>query len=192
MLIDEELLLRNVASSSPRFGVLEDLQIHHGEGPCPEAYETKELVGSADLATDHRWPAFAPAAVNEGVQAVLASPIPYNREAVGVVAVFSSASRVWSPEGELALMAFTDLAALMIASTLQTRKHHALAEQLQVALDSRAVIEQAKGVLIARDHISARQAYEHLRDRARRDRRRLVDLAAEVVEAAVRAERTEV
>lgn len=186
MLIDEELQLRNVASSNPRFGVLEDLQIHHGEGPCPDAYETKELVGSPDLATEDRWPAFAPAAVEEGVLAVLASPIPYNREAVGVVAVFSSATRAWSPEGELALMAFTDLAALMIASTMQTRKHHALAEQLQSALNSRAVIEQAKGVLIAQDHLSAREAYEHLRNQARRDRRRLVDLATEVVDGAGR------
>ncbi len=184
MLIDDELLLRNVAVSNPRLAILEELQIRHDEGPCPDAYEGKELVGSADLTTEGRWPAFAPAAVDEGMRAVLASPIPYDRQAVGVVVVFSEAQRVWSPEGELALMAFTDLAALMIAGTMRMKEHHDRAEQLQGALDSRVVIEQAKGVLISQKGLSPQQAYEQLRNEARRTRRRLSDVAGEAVAAA--------
>jgi GAF domain-containing protein len=118
------------------------------------------------------------------VRAVLASPLPYNRDAVGVVAVLSEQSRPWSPEGELALLAFTDLAALLIASMMQGERQSELAAQLQGALDSRQVIEQAKGVLIGKQGISARAAYEQLRARARAERRKLAAVCADVVREA--------
>src|SRR5215216_4633858 len=89
MLIDPDQLLRSVADS-----------------------DDKELVHAADLTAEKRWPSFSPAAVERGLRAVLASPIPYNQTAVGVVVVFSTEVHPWSPEGELALVAFTDLAAL--------------------------------------------------------------------------------
>ena len=181
MLIDPDQLLRNVADSDKRVDHLEELQIEHGEGPCIDAYEEKELVHAADLAAEARWPSFCPAAVDRGLRAVLASPIPYNRMAIGVVAVFSAKVRPWSPEGELALIAFTDLAALTIANTMQSEQRGELAEQLQRALDARVVIEQAKGALVARDGVSAREAFEQMRRQARRERRRVVDIAGEIM-----------
>src|SRR5690242_7057351 len=105
MLCDQAQRLRNVAASDDRFAHLEDLQIRHQEGPCIEAYDSKELVGAADLAADDRWPLFSRAAVERDFRAVLASPIPYNQDAVGVVAVLSGRSRPWSPANELALLA---------------------------------------------------------------------------------------
>src|SRR5918995_2839707 len=104
MLVDPDQLLRNVAVSDRRIGDLEELQIEHGEGPCVEAFEDKTLIDTKDLAAEARWPKFSPAAVDRGLRAVLASPIPYNQQAIGVVAVFSSKVRPWSPEGELALI----------------------------------------------------------------------------------------
>lgn len=184
MLADADHHLRNVAASDERFAHLEDLQIRHREGPCVEAFETKELVGVEDLTQDHRWPDFRAAAVERNVRAVLASPLPYNQDAVGVVAVLSEDSKPWTPEGELALLAFTDLAALLIASMMQGEQQTELALQLQGALDSRRIIEQAKGVLIGRHGLSARAAYEQLRSRARSERRKLTEVCAEVVEKA--------
>ena len=137
MLADADRHLRSVAASDDRFAHLEDLQIQHDEGPCIEAFETKELVGAEDLSGDHRWPLFCDAALQRKVRAVLASPLPYNQDAVGVVAVLSESRRPWSPEGELALLAFTDLAALLIASMMQSEEQTGLALQLQGALDSR-------------------------------------------------------
>jgi GAF domain-containing protein len=186
MLADAEQHLRSVAASDSRFAHLEDLQIRHQEGPCIEAFDTKALVGAEDLAQDPRWPAFSEAAVERQVRAVLASPLPYNQDAVGVVAVLSERSRPWSPEGELALLAFTDLAALLIASMMQGEQQSEISTQLQGALNSRQVIEQAKGVLIGTQGISARVAYEQLRARARSERRKLVAVCADVVAAAVR------
>src|SRR5579875_1161960 len=186
MLADAEHNLRNAAVSDDRMRYLEELQIRHQEGPCITAFEDKELVSAHDLTLDLRWPAFSAAAVAQRVRAVLASPIPYNQDAVGVVAVMSEDSHPWAPEAELALLAFTDLAALLIASMLLGEQQTELAGQLQAALNSRAVIEQAKVVLIGRHGITARAAYEQLRARARSQRRKLAGVAAEIVRGAVR------
>jgi AmiR/NasT family two-component response regulator len=103
-----------------------------------------------------------------------------------VVAVLSEQRRPWSAEGELALLAFTDLAALFIANMMQGEQQSELAAQLQGALNSRQVIEQAKGVLVGRQGISARAAYEQLRAQARSERRKLAAVCAEVVADAER------
>lgn len=186
MLADADQHLRSVAASDGRFAHLEELQIRLQEGPCVEAFDTKEMVGAEDLTCDGRWPRFSQAAVAKKVRAVLASPLPYNQDAVGVVAVLSEREHPWSAEGELALLAFTDLAALLIASMMQGQEQTELTAQLQGALHSRRVIEQAKGVLMGREGITARQAYERLRARARAQRRNLAAVCADVVAQAAR------
>jgi len=188
MLADAEHHLRNVAVSDERLGRLEELQVRHHEGPCIAAFEDKALVAAQDLAEDRRWPTFSDAAVAQGIRAVLASPLPYNQDAVGVVAVLSEDRQPWSAEAELALLAFTDLAALLIASMVISEQHSELAAQLQSALNSRAVIEQAKGVLIGQQGLSAHAAYEQLRAQARAERRKLVAVSADVVRSAARGD----
>jgi GAF domain-containing protein len=184
MLCDSDQQLRNVAASDQRFEHLEELQIRHGEGPCIEAYDSKKLVGVEDLTSSDRWPDFSQAAVARSVRAILASPLPYNQDAVGVVAVMSEQTRPWSPEGELALLAFTDLAALLIASMMMGERQSVMSRQLQDALNSRQIVEQAKGVLIGTQQISAREAYERLRAQARSQRRKLTAVCAELVATA--------
>jgi GAF domain-containing protein len=186
MLADGEHHLRNAAVSDERVRHLEELQMHHQEGPCISAFDDKVLVGAEDLTGDPRWPSFSRAAVERGVRAVLASPIPYNQDAVGVVAVLSQEQHPWSAEAELALLAFTDLAALLIASMMMGEQQTVLTAQLQGALNSRAVIEQAKGVLIGQQGLSAHAAYELIRSQARAERRKVAAVAAELVRGAVR------
>ena len=181
MLVDPEQLLRNAAVSDQRVDELENLQAEYGEGPCVDAFADKQQCLAEDLASEQRWPRFTPAALNRGLAAVLASPIPYNRQAVGVVVVFSGRPRPWSPESELALIALTDVAAMALANAMQSEERGQLAQQLQHALDARTVIEQAKGALAARDLVSPREAFERLRRRARNQRRRVADVAAEVL-----------
>lgn len=184
MLIDSELVLRNAAVSDPRLDHLEMLQEKHGHGPCVTAFQDKELVSSEDLAAEHRWEEFVTEAVEMGLRAVLVSPIPYGNDAVGVIAVFSAKPHPWSPEGELALTSFTDLAALAIATTMQNEERAEVSRQLQNALDVRVVVEQAKGVLCATSGLTPRQAFERLRTEARSSRRPIVDVAADVVKQA--------
>jgi GAF domain-containing protein len=186
MLADADHHLRNAAVSDDRMGHLEELQIRYQEGPCITAFDDKVLVGAEDLTSDLRWPSFNGAAVGCGVRAVLASPIPYDQDAVGVVAVLSEERRPWSAEAELALLAFTDLAALLIATMMMGERQTMLAAQLQGALNSRAIIEQAKGVLIGRQGLSAHAAYEKLRVQARAERRKIAIVSAELVRSAIR------
>jgi GAF domain-containing protein len=181
MLMDTELVLRNAAASDGRMDHLESLQVEHGTGPCIMAFQERTLVSSEDLTDEPRFGDFSSAAVHAGLLAVLASPIPYASDAVGVVAVFSSKPHAWSPEAELALTSFTNLAALTIATTMQSEERGETAKQLQRALDARTVIEQAKGVVMAREGIGPRQAFEELRGEARQSRRRLADVAMEIV-----------
>jgi GAF domain-containing protein len=184
MLMDGALALRNAAASNSRLDQLEALQIEHGLGPCITAFRDKELVSCDDLVDEHRWDDFPEKAVAAGLRALLVSPIPYASDAIGVVAVVSAKPHPWTPEAELALMSFTDLAALAIASTMQSEERGETAVQLQSALDARVTVEQAKGVLVARDGLGPRQAFEKLRAEARRTRRPLPDVAAEVIRSA--------
>jgi GAF domain-containing protein len=188
MLADVDHHLLNAAVSDDRMKHLEELQIRHQEGPCIAAFEDKELVRAEDLTAEQRWPDFCQHAVARGVRAVLASPIPYNQDAVGVVAVMSEDRRPWSAEAELALLAFTDLAALLIATMMMGEQQTELAAQLQSALNSRAIIEQAKGVLIGQQGINAHDAYAQLRAQARAERRKIAVVSAELVSSSVRAQ----
>ena len=144
MLIDGELALRNAAVSDCRLEQLESLQITHGTGPCITAFQDKELISCEDLVGEDRWGDFSAEAVAAGLRAVLVSPITYTSDAIGVVAVFSAKPHPWTPEGELALMSFTDLAALAIATIMQSEERGELAGQMQGALDARVVVERAK------------------------------------------------
>jgi GAF domain-containing protein len=184
LLVDRDQVLRNLATSDRRAALLEELEAEHGEGPCVDAFEDKEPVSAGDLGHDDRWPAFAPAAAGRGLLAVLTSPIPYSEQAVGVVAVFAAEPHDWTEAEREAIVAFTELVALLILNAMEARERGRLAGELQVALDSRVVIEQAKGVLVGRHGLTTRQAFERLRRQARDQRRPLTEVARGVVSAA--------
>jgi GAF domain-containing protein len=184
MLVDRDQALRNLAVSHLRAALLEELHAEHGEGPCVDAYDDKQTVWTDDLGREERWPEFSPAAASRGLAAVLASPIPYSNEAVGVVAVFASQPHPWTEAEQEAIVAFTNLAAMLILNAMEATERGRIAVELQGALDSRVVIEQAKGVLVGRHGLTPRQAFERLHGLARDQRRPLAELAAEVVDAA--------
>jgi GAF domain-containing protein len=184
MLVDRDQVLRNLAASDLRATLLEELQAEHGEGPCVDAFDDKQPVSADDLAREARWPAFAPDAARRHLLAVLASPIPYSEQAVGVVAVFAAEPHPWTEAEREAIVAFTDLVALLILNAMEATERGRLAAELQVALDSRVVIEQAKGVLVGRHGLTTRQAFERLRRQARDQRRPLSEVARAVVSAA--------
>jgi GAF domain-containing protein len=175
-----------LAASDRRASLLEELEATHGEGPCADAFADKQPVAADDLAGDERWPAFAPAAAARGLLAVLASPVPYGDQAVGVVAVLDAVPHAWSEAEREAIVAFTELVALLVLNAMEARERGRLAGELQVALDSRVVIEQAKGVLVGRHGVTTREAFDRLRRQARDQRRPLSEVARSVVGAAER------
>jgi GAF domain-containing protein len=184
MLVDRDQVLRNLAVSDRRAALLEELQATHGEGPCVDAFDDKQPVAADDLGREDRWPAFSPDAARRRLLAVLASPIPYSEQAVGVVAVFAAEPHPWTEAEREAIVAFTELVALLVLNAMEASDRGRLAGELQVALDSRVVIEQAKGVLVGRHGLTTRQAFERLRRQARDQRRPLSEVARAVVSAA--------
>lgn len=181
MLTDAQAHLRSAAASDERMAHLEDLQLSHAEGPCLDALDEHRVVGSADLCDEHRWPTFAPAAVERGLRAVLASPIPFQQRPVGVVVVVSATPRPWTPQGELALVAFTDLAALLVATELHAEQQSELVADLRRALGGHQVVQRAAEVLAEHEGVSFRAGHQRLRAMARTQRRAVSDVADDVL-----------
>ena len=174
--------LRVVVATSERTQLLELFQIQNDEGPCLECYRTGEPVASAGLAeAESRWPSFAPAALAEGFVSVVALPMRLRGQVIGALNLFGAVdSPAVSDRLVPVAQAMADVATIAILQDRLARGRGLLNAQLQVALDSRVAIEQAKGALATRLDIGTDEAFELLRKHARATRRRLSDVAEEV------------
>jgi GAF domain-containing protein len=183
LLADAAGLLRVMASSSERSEALELLQSQRDEGPCVECYLRGVAVLSEDLAVDSgRWPTFAPAAVQRGFRSVQALPMRVRGETIGAMNLFrSETGRMGEPDLSLG-QAMADIAAIALLQERTVRESRGVIAGLQGALNSRVVIEQAKGMLAESSHIGVDAAFVRLRTHARDHNRRLSDVAREVIE----------
>jgi GAF domain-containing protein len=181
LLADAEGRLNLVAASAEQARVLELTQLQNAEGPCLDAYRTMSPVTCADLATaDDRWPAFAPAALAAGYTAVHAMPMRLREQAVGAFNLFSAVPGPLDDETLELAKALADVATIGILHERAIRRQEVVAEQLQVALNSRIVIEQAKGVLAERHQLSIDHAFTTLRRYARVNNLKLAEVARAV------------
>ena len=181
MLADQRGSLRVVASSSEQAHLVELFQLQHAEGPCLECFQTGQPVSEADLnAAGQRWPSFAPAAIGEGFAAVQALPLRLRDEVIGAMNLFRRAPGRLDETRLRVGQALADVATIGLLQERNFRHQEVLAEQLQGALNSRVVIEQAKGILAERLGLDVGQAFELLRSQARVQQRRLAELAGAV------------
>jgi GAF domain-containing protein len=181
MLEDDDGDLRFVAASDPLLRELEHLQIELGEGPCLFAYREGVEVLADDLGDEARFPVFAAKAIDAGMRSVFSFPLTHRDRCIGALNLYDPDPRELSDDAievgrTLARVATTYL---MHARELTDSKVQAL--QLTHALDSRVVIEQAKGYIAARRGIPPEAAWELLRRQARSSQRRVHDVAADVV-----------
>jgi len=180
---DDDGQLVFVTATSDVVEEVERLQEQFEQGPCVEAAMTTAAVVSDDLRSDeHRWPKFAPAAVDRGMCAALSIPMHVEGMVVGALNVYDSAPRSWSEDEVGAAQVLAEMATVYVVMVSQLRSAEQLAAQLQHALDSRVVIEQAKGVLARAHEVDVSAAFERLRRYARNNHRNLHDVAAEVVD----------
>jgi transcriptional regulator with GAF, ATPase, and Fis domain len=183
VLSDQKGGLRMAAASSERARLVELLGIQADDGPCLECVRTGEPVWSADLAAeDDRWPRFAPAARAAGFQATHALPMRLRRTVIGALNLLTTRS---NGVGEASVQLGQALADVATIGMLQQRAIHdgtILAEQLHTALNSRVLVEQAKGVLSAHAGVDMHDAFAALRGYARSNNLRLSDLARTVAE----------
>ena len=182
MLADGDGHLHYMASSSESARLMELLQLQTSEGPCLECFQSGEPVDEARLRTaDDRWPVFAPRAVEAGVLSVHAFPMRLRDNIIGAMNVFRSESGSLSGEDQRVLRALADVSTIAIIQEQAMTRAEVLNEQLQAALTSRIVIEQAKGAVAQTFGVSVEQAFEMLRSHARASQVRLTELAHTIV-----------
>jgi hypothetical protein len=179
LLSDHQGVLRVAASSSEATAVLEAFQLQAEEGPCLDAFRSQEPV-TADL-TDARtlWPRFAPVAVSVGVRSVQALPMRLREKSIGALNLFHSAGETQQINVRVA-QALADVATIGILHQEGARAGDLIIEQLQAALNSRVIIEQAKGVLAATGNLDMDTAFQQLRRYARDHNAKLGLLAGQV------------
>ena len=184
LLTDQRGALRVVAASTEQTRLLELLQLQTDEGPCPECFHTGRPVPVADLsAAADRWPRFAAAARDDRLRL---GPRPadapaHRRHRRAQPVRHRSPARSTSDTIRLG-QALADVATIGLLQARAIRHRETLAEQLQTALNSRIIIEQAKGVIAERRGLDMDEAFTLLRDTARRHNRRLSELARAVVD----------
>lgn len=183
MLGDSRDHLQVMASSSEEAHLLELYQLQNDEGPCTECFRSGQGVDEPDLqAATERWPRFAPAAVAAGFGSVHALPMRLRDTVVGALNLFGR-ERGGIPASAVAIgQAMADVATIGMLQERVGRQREVLIEQLHTALDSRVLIEQAKGFLAERHGTTPAQAFTMLREHARSNNRRLTDLAHAVVD----------
>jgi transcriptional regulator with GAF, ATPase, and Fis domain len=178
LLADPRGQLRVVAASSEAARLLELFQIQDDQGPCLDCYRTGRPVGAPDLAAAaRRWPRFAAAARQAGFGAVQALPMRLRAQIIGALNLFRAVPGAFAAGDVRIGQALADVATISLLHERGMRRSDTLNEQLQIALNSRVIIEQAKGKLAERLGLDMDQAFSLLREFARSRNLRLSDLA---------------
>jgi transcriptional regulator with GAF, ATPase, and Fis domain len=178
LLADPRGELRVVAASSEAARLLELFQLQNDQGPCLDCFRTGQPVWAGDLdAQAQRWPRFAAAARQSGFAAVQALPMRLRDQVIGALNLFRASPGTFDPGDVRIGQALADVATISLLHERSLRQSDILNEQLLTALNSRVVIEQAKGKLAERLGLDMEQAFVLLRDYARNNNLRLAELA---------------
>jgi GAF domain-containing protein len=181
MLLSEGETLRWVTATDARAQSLEAVQERLGEGPCVEAFHQHAAQQVSDSAAEERWPELARVLRHDGIHAVLSMPVEVAQSTVGTLNVYLREPREWDHTEVNAAEIYARLVGSLLGSALAAELKGQLIEQLQWALEHGMLIEQAKGVLMGREGISADAAYRRIRSVARSSRRPVAEVARTVV-----------
>lgn len=182
MLVDPAGELQLVASTSEDAELVEILQLAAGEGPCLECFDTGRPVTVGDIRESaDRWPEFAAGALAHDFRSVHSTPMRLRGEVIGTMNLFSVHVGELAPADVAVAQALADVATIGILQERAIRSSNVVAEQLQFALDSRILVEQAKGVLAATSNLSMNEAFTTLRSYARNHNRTLRSVAEDVI-----------
>lgn len=188
LLADGRGALRLVAGSTEQARVVELFQIQNDEGPCVDCFRSGQAVVISDIRTSEivkRWPRFAPAAREMGFAGVHAIPMRLRDQVIGTMNLFRTAPNGLDEAVARAARALVDVATIGILQERAVRQQELVAEQLQAALHSRVMIEQAKGILAERHGVTPDQAFLMLRRYTRNHNRPLTALARDIINGTV-------
>ncbi len=183
MVSDQRGHLRVMASSSERAHMLELFEIESDEGPCVDCFGTGRPVSDVDLRTgDPRWVDFGRLAGDAGFSAVHALPMRLRDDVIGVLNLFSVRTGSLKADDAFVGQALANVTTIGLLQQRAIHHREVVTEQLQHALNSRVIIEQAKGVLFERLGVDMHTAFAAIRGYARRTNRRLSDVARDVID----------
>ena len=181
--------LRFATAPVEPIAALERVQELHQRGPCIEAVEQRRTIAVPDLQdalVADRWPAYVVQAQVSGVRAVAAVPMLANDEAIGAIDLYDGSQRDWNDTDLQNARVLADIATSYLVHASELERQRRTTEQLREALESRIVIEQAKGIIAASNGISVDEAFKRLQKHSR-DRNALIhDVASAVVKLGLR------
>lgn len=187
MLADEHGELDVIASTSEASRLVEVMQLSAYAGPCIESFETGAVVSVADIEqVPDRWQAFRDRALEQGFAAIDAIPLRLRAQTIGTLNLFRDATGDLPEDDLVAAQAFADVATIGILHQRSLAESDAIRQQLQFALNSRIIIEQAKGVVAQTRAVPIDQAFTLIRDYARHNQKGISLVASEIVERRLR------
>jgi GAF domain-containing protein len=186
MLADADGQLQLVASTSEQADLVEIMQLNAGIGPCVDCFHTGLPVAVADIENSgDRWPAFRVEALKQGFRSIYATPLKLRGQIIGTLNLLSRSVGELNARDARAAQALTDVATIGILQERVIRERGIVTDQLQRALDSRILIEQAKGVLSESASIGVDAAFAAMRSYARNHNMRLHDVADGIVDRSI-------
>jgi GAF domain-containing protein len=180
-LLDQDGAVRWTTATSQAAYLLVKVEGDFREGPGVDARAGGRPVATPDLRVGQRWLRLGPVAASHDLRAVLAVPVLARGRTVAVLTVVAASSRLWSEAEARAVGGYAAVLGRLFSTAADALEQRRLACQLQSALESRVVIEQAKGVLMERKKLPPAQAFQLLRRMARSSSRRVADVAAEMI-----------
>jgi GAF domain-containing protein len=178
-----------IVASAPFVAEVDAIQYGIGEGPCITAARDGRTVRSGELSSDPQWVHFGPRVVRLGVHSVLSLPLIANDQVVGAMNVYAHPQNAFGDDAVRIGELFAVPAAITVQNAQVLAQAKSVAHQLQTALTSRAVIDQALGILMSRAGSTSEEAFDRLRRRSQADNVKLRDVAQHVVDEAVRRAR---
>ena len=176
--------LHVVAATSEVTHLIELLQIQNEDGPCLDAFRTGRLVESGPLSgseAQKRWPQLSEAASEAGFGSITALPMRLRDRILGALNLFRVASEPLDPDDLSVAQAFANIASISILQARATDDAREIIDQLQRALDTRVVIEQAKGYVAQASHLTMDEAFSRIRNYARSNNLLLRDVVNDIV-----------
>jgi GAF domain-containing protein len=162
---------------------LELFELQSDEGPCLDTFSTGEPVVNVDLhEAEERWPTFTEAALAADMRSTHAVPLRLRGQLIGAMNLFSSGDQRLTDDDLSLGQALADVATIGLLQQRAIQEQAILAHQLQTALDTRILVEQAKGVLAERTGLTPNETFGYLRKHARATRQTLQVVALEVIE----------
>lgn len=171
-----------VVSSDETAMRMDEVQYVRGRGPCLEAIHAGSRIEVPDMETETRWGDYSAHALENGIHSVVSLPLTLDGETLGALNLFATTPHAFTGQDIARAEAFTAQAATALTILLRHVRHTVLDDELREALATRAVIDQALGILMVTRKISSNEAFEILRHTSQTTNRKVSAIAAELIQ----------